>query len=533
MGIVIKTLVGASIALWTVDQFVLASSLERNARTIGTAAVIALDYKLNFNRRNSLDIEQLHSRVAKRILDVCKHNGGLYIKFGQQIASVPVLPKEYSQVFKELYDNAPVIDFKVVEQILKEEFGKSPDELFRAFGKEPVASASIAQVHKAELLDGTEVAVKVQKPEIATQLWLDMMTYRLVISAFDYLFELPLYWTADYIEGHLRQETDFMNEARNSERANGFLKQCKTLDKRVYVPRVMWGVTSKRVMTAEWIDGIRFSDETQLLNKGFSATKIMETIVEVFADQIFRTGFVHCDPHPVNILLRIHPDSKQQQVVLLDHGLYVQCDQQVTHDYALLWKALFIHDAPTINRICNGWGVRDVQLFASATLQKPWRQDAPVHLNTKPTLSDLYDAQIEAKSKMKRFLSETEFLPKELIFISRNLNCVRANNRMLGSPVNRINLMANWAVKSLGTNWCFKKISFLGLAQAYIDYWTFHTTLFAVSVTFWITQTVRRIKKAIGLPAGNGFESVMDSAIRNALQEHLPGFVLDDSIFDG
>ena len=93
--------------------------------------------------------------------NVCKKNGGLYIKFGQQIATVPVLPSEYYDEFKEFYDNAPSVPIEEVEKIFKQEFGALPLQVFKTFSNDPIASASIAQLHLATLADDTKVAAKV------------------------------------------------------------------------------------------------------------------------------------------------------------------------------------------------------------------------------------------------------------------------------------------------------------------------------------------------------------------------------------
>jgi aarF domain-containing kinase len=202
---------------------------------------------------------------------------------------VPVLPSQYHSTFKELYDNAPAVSYEVVEEIFKREFdGKLPSDIFASFSEEPIASASIAQVHKAVLKDGTHVAVKIQKPEIAVQMGWDMFCYRVILFVFEGLFDLPLYWSADYIEKHLRQEVDFVREARNSERCMRHIQEMPSLQKRIYVPKINWEYTSERILTAEWIDGTRFTDTEKIKNSPFPITDIMTAMVDVFSDVRFR-----------------------------------------------------------------------------------------------------------------------------------------------------------------------------------------------------------------------------------------------------
>eukprot|EP01111_Echinosteliopsis_oligospora_P018502 TRINITY_DN8526_c0_g1_i1.p1 TRINITY_DN8526_c0_g1~~TRINITY_DN8526_c0_g1_i1.p1 ORF type:complete len:364 (-),score=60.59 TRINITY_DN8526_c0_g1_i1:157-1248(-) len=338
-------------AIYAADYLFNASSLERTLRTGYNGVVIAVDYKLNF--KPGADFEKLHARTAQRMLNVCLKNGGLYIKFGQQIASMNhVLPVQYQRTFKVLYDDAPVVDYSEIEKIFLQDFGLRPDQIFSEFDEKPVASASIAQVHKARLKDGTQVAVKVQKPNIRKQMNFDLFAYKTQVWLSEKLFGLPLMWSVDYICDHLRQEVDFENEARNAERAWSDIQKSPELRKDIYVPKVYRDHLSKRVMINEWIDGIRFSDIERVKSSGYNVSSVMERIVSVFAYQIFTTGFLHCDPHPGNIIVRTKPHKRsifdyirkpkpEAQIVLLDHGLYVQESSSFRKQYCVLWKSLF------------------------------------------------------------------------------------------------------------------------------------------------------------------------------------------------
>jgi aarF domain-containing kinase len=282
--IAISTITVSSI--WAFDKYFYYSTLTRNLNTLWTGLIITADYKINFTRQNSDKIDQLHERTAKRILELCKNNGGLYIKFGQQMATVPVLPAPYLRHLKQLYDKAPCFDYHIVEKIFLDEFGILPNQIFKEFAKDPVASASIAQVHRATLKSGEFVAVKIQKPEIEKQTIWDMLGYRVVLRALEYFFDLPLYWTADYIEKHLREEVDFRIEVKNAEKCSMNIQQVE-LKRSTYVPKIFHDICSKHVMTTEWIDGISLANREEF-EQSFGGTKkkIMSTIVNIFADVI-------------------------------------------------------------------------------------------------------------------------------------------------------------------------------------------------------------------------------------------------------
>ena len=164
--------------IFLVDKHLCYSTLQRNVYTLLTAAVITVDIKFNFQPEKAEKIDELHDRVSRRILNCCKNNGGLYVKFGQQIATVPVLPPAYVANLKQLFDEAPHVNYSTVCKIFDKEFGRSPDDIFMEFDHEPIQSASIAQVHKARLKSGQEVAVKIQKPAIKFQIGMDMLCYR-------------------------------------------------------------------------------------------------------------------------------------------------------------------------------------------------------------------------------------------------------------------------------------------------------------------------------------------------------------------
>ncbi|KAI9096656.1 ABC1 family-domain-containing protein [Phlyctochytrium arcticum] len=537
---------------WALDHYAYDATFFRNIRTLYTGAIITIDYKWNFVPGNAESIEALHERVAKRILDVCKENGGLYIKFGQQIAAVPVLPPGYAKTFRVLFDDAPAVPYSMVEKIFMEEFdGKKPSDVFETFTRNAVASASIAQVHRATLKDGRTVAVKIQKPQIARQVGWDLWTYGVLCWAMEKMFDLPLTWSASYIKSHILQETDFVNEAQNAERAAAHIAAApRGLGDRVHVPGIHWDLTSKRIMTAEWIDGVRFAETAELDRNGWSRKEIMNTVVDVFADQIFRSGFVHCDPHPGNILIRDHPRTllgkKKPQIVLLDHGLYVQCADTFRHDYAMFWKSLFLGDTKTLKEIATNWGIHSVELFASSTLQKPWTPNKVIHVDPHiNSMNELFEKQQKMKETVRNFLKDTELVPKELIFLGRNMNLVRANNKSLGSPVNRINIMANRAVQNLGDDWSVwgtsgglrdksrpPSSSIVSFVTSRLNYWTFRSTLFVTALAFHLSRAVQQLRYLFLGIRGSGFEDLLDNTMKKMAKEQF-GLVVDDTVFEG
>ena len=177
--------------IYGVDKQFYASSIARSVRTFGLGLIVAIDYKINFRPHPPLaeSIEALHSRNAQRLFDLLRTNGGLYLKIGQAIAmQSAILPPEFQKMFAKMFDDATQNTWKEVEQVIREDFGKSPEEVFGiSFTGDPTkgvmertarASASVAQVHWARLQDGREVAIKLQKREIAQQVGWDLWTFK-------------------------------------------------------------------------------------------------------------------------------------------------------------------------------------------------------------------------------------------------------------------------------------------------------------------------------------------------------------------
>ena len=173
------------------DKRFYASSLTRSIRTFGLGLLVAIDYKINFRPHPPFggSIADLHYRNAERLFDLLRKNGGLYLKIGQAIAmQSAILPPEFQKMFAKMFDDAPQNPWEDAAQVIREDFGKSAEEMFGvSFTGEPGkgvmertarASASVAQVHWARLPGGREVAIKIQKKEIEQQVGWDLWTFK-------------------------------------------------------------------------------------------------------------------------------------------------------------------------------------------------------------------------------------------------------------------------------------------------------------------------------------------------------------------
>ena len=281
----------------------------------------------------------------------------------------------------------------------------------------------------------------------------------------------------DFVSDHLRQELDFVREANNARQTAEFVAKEPLLRDKVYIPKVYPEYSTKKVMVAEWIDGIRLSDKPGIFHlmgekppihldqrssspDPLSATSliaspvpsstsslimpdksleggvkaIMQTIVELFSAQMFEWGWVHCDPHPGNVLVRPSPSNpRRPQVVLLDHGLYVRVPEDFKRDWVRLWRAMLVGDYQGVDVVTRGWGMGLPDLMASFTLMRPTilskgRKKKEKKANDGQTeLKPLtqYEMSVRMKAKLKEFLTDTDRMPKVLIFLTRNMRMVQ------------------------------------------------------------------------------------------------------------
>lgn len=264
------------------------AKINRSGRAAYVALATFVEYKFILGNTD-YSLNEIHKRVAERWLWCVRQNGGLYSKLAQAVASMNhVLPPEYLETLSVIQDKAPTVRPSEVEKVLRQEFGKSSAELFATFEPEAVASASVAQVHRATLKDGTKLAVKIQKPAIAKQIDADLFMYRLLAYFLEKAFSLPIMWSIPYTCGQLRQETDFRIEAENGRLA---LENTEPdLKNSITIPKIYPELSSKRVLTCEWIDGVKISDGKAIRALGLDPVEVMTIVTRFFSHQLFVSG---------------------------------------------------------------------------------------------------------------------------------------------------------------------------------------------------------------------------------------------------
>lgn len=192
-------------------------------------------------------------------------------------------------------------------------------------------------------------------------------------------------------------------------------------------------------------------------------------------------------------------------------------------------------DMVELDKISSAWGLPDVSLFATATLARPWKKMSRPYLE-KASMSDAFAMHTKAKGRLVEFLKNSDKIPKELIFIGRNLNCIRGINKELGSVVNRINIMAKWAAWAAkddesGANTDGLISSLILAVKRQLNLVIFQSLLFVGTLGFYYARTIQRVKGWFGL-SDPGFEGFMDARMKAEIEQKMPGIVIDESIFN-
>lgn len=279
--------------------------------------------------------------------------GPTFIKLGQILSTRPdLLPDEFIKEFLKLQDDVPPFDFKNVIKMIEDEFKKPTVELFREIEEKPIAAASIAQVHKAVTITGEKVMIKIQRLDIETIINTDISILKyLVRLILKYIPESKLYdpiGMVDEFATTIIKELDFTLEASYTER----FRKKHSDDPRIFIPNIYWGLTGKRVMTMERVEGIKIDNIERLKKEGIDTEKICHIVAEVLFRQVFEFGVFHGDLHSGNIFVLGH-----EKVAFIDFGIVGRIDVRLQENLADIFVGLVNEDHELLTKVYMKMGI--------------------------------------------------------------------------------------------------------------------------------------------------------------------------------
>lgn len=255
--------------------------------------------------------------------------GPAFIKIGQALSTRPdILKGAYLEELTKLQDQLPAFDNAIAFQFIQEELGALPTELFAEISPNPIAAASLGQVYKGRLKTGEAVAIKVQRPDLAEKIALDVYILRGLAAWAQRQFKgirSDLVGILDEFAGRLFEEMDYTQEGQNAERFDRLYGSLTN----IYIPTIYWDYTHTRVLTMEWIEGTKLSYPERIEAQGVDARELIDAGIQCSLRQLLEHGFFHADPHPGNLL-----GMANGKLAYLDFGMMSEI--QVEQRYSLI-----------------------------------------------------------------------------------------------------------------------------------------------------------------------------------------------------
>lgn len=292
-----------------------------------------------FSSRKKWSSEEQASQqksLGERVRNFLEDLGPSFVKLGQLASTRPDLfPEEVIKELEKLQDGVPPFPFSDVQKIIEAELGQPINDLFLSFDEQPLAAASIGQVHRAVLHDNHHVAIKVQRPNIQgifeTDLEIIYDLARLAESRFTWAANHQICDLVHELSESLKKELDYENEARNAEK----LARNFSDDDTLFVPSIYWEYTTRKVLTMDFVEGIKINDVKQLSESTYDRKEIAKQFANIILKQVLMDGYFHGDPHPGNVIV-----LRDGHIALIDFGLMGKLDPHLKYQFASLVIAI-------------------------------------------------------------------------------------------------------------------------------------------------------------------------------------------------
>jgi ubiquinone biosynthesis protein len=312
---------------------------DRAARYREVLTVLArhgLGFALPGLRRHSGRGRPASELRAEQVRAAFEELGPTFVKLGQLLSTRrDVVPAAWIEELEKLQDSAPAIDDSAVRRVIEEDLGAPREELFARFDPHPLATASLGQAHAATLQDGTEVVVKVRKPDVVELVHVDLEIIQdladRATQASRAAADLGVSGLAAQFAASLLSELDYVREGR----AADHIGRVFATDAAVHIPRVHWSRTTHRVLTLDRITGFKIDDLAALDAAGIDRRSLVRSAIRIMARMVFVDGVFHADPHPGNLLIE-HDGT----IGLIDFGMVGHLDERMRERLAMLFVAV-------------------------------------------------------------------------------------------------------------------------------------------------------------------------------------------------
>jgi predicted unusual protein kinase regulating ubiquinone biosynthesis (AarF/ABC1/UbiB family) len=387
----------------------------------------------------SAELYRKHNlRTAQNLYDTAVKLEGLLIKASQFIGTrADILPDEWVGTLARLHDRVPPRPFETMRDQVEREMHRGLSTIFSDFNREPIASASLAQVHEARLKDGRRCAVKIQYPGIESRVRADLRNMLFVLKILARLesnFDFTVIMRE--ILKYIPMELDFIHEGQNATRVReNFAGRDDVL-----VPEIYWEYSTRRVLTMEFMEGIKITNVEEMERAGIDKHAVAQKLTEVYCEQILRDGFFQADPHPGNILVRPGPT-----LVLLDFGLSKDFPPHFRDGVVRLTFAILTQDRAAMTRAFQelGFRTRNGSLDNLASLSDVFIGNA---IKRQRAYADQQVMDEIAEELPRAFKANPIIeIPGDVLLITRVMGLLSGLGKSLDSKVNLMETMMPYA----------------------------------------------------------------------------------------
>jgi ubiquinone biosynthesis protein len=391
---------------------------------------------------------QHHRWCAEQLYACAIRNQGLLIKTAQFLSSRPdIVPNEYISVLAGLQDEVPPEPMPIVRRTVQTELGKPIEAIFREFEEQPVAAASLAQVHRAVLQDGRVVAVKVQYPGIEQIVTDDLKNNDLFIKILSKLdHTLDFSFISEEMDRMIPLELDFIHEGKSAEQVAENFAGVED----VIVPEVYWEYTTRRVLVMQFVEGVKVTDAEGLQRLGVDPADIAKVLIVAFSEMLLQHGLFHADPHPGNLLVAPGP-----KLIMVDFGQVKEVGPQFRFVFAQMTKALLAEDNTALGQTFRdlGFRMKDDSSVGYQELGRTYVGDIAREMtatNSGWAKPEMFETSY---SDMLRLLRSNPLIkiPPDLLFVGRVMGLLNGLSMTLGSRTNMLIEMARLLEKGNGS----------------------------------------------------------------------------------